>query len=93
MGRIPEGQGREVKLHARIGLRGSIRALVSVMPGKVPDVKMPDEMPVSEDAMYTMHRGYVDFAHLCAIHKFAPRRTSSLCDPALRLRSVPVKRK
>ena len=35
----------------------------------VPDVKMLDEMPVSEDAIYTMDRGYVDFARLYAIHK------------------------
>jgi IS4 transposase len=30
---------------------------------------MLDQMPVSEDAIYTMDRGYVDFARLYAIHK------------------------
>ena len=58
-----------VKLHALIDLRGSIPTFVAVTPGKVPDVKMLDEMPVSEDAIYTMDRGYVDFARLHAIHK------------------------
>ena len=58
-----------VKLHALIDLRGSIPTFVAVTPGKVPDVKMLDEMPVSEDAIYTMDRGYVDFARLYAIHK------------------------
>jgi hypothetical protein len=58
-----------VKLHTLIDLRGSIPTFVSVTAGKVPDVKMLDEMPVSEDAIYTMDRGYVDFARLYAIHK------------------------
>jgi len=58
-----------VKLHTLIDLRGSIPTFVAVTPGKVPDVKMLDQMPVSEDAIYTMDRGYVDFARLYAIHK------------------------
>ena len=58
-----------VKLHTLIDLRGSIPTFVAVTAGKVPDVKMLDEMPVSEDAFYTMDRGYVDFARLYAIHK------------------------
>jgi transposase len=58
-----------IKLHTLIDLRGSIPTFVAVTPGKVPDVKMLDEMPVSEDAIYAMDRGYVDFARLHAIHK------------------------
>jgi hypothetical protein len=58
-----------VKLHALIDLRGSIPTFVAVTPGKVSDVKMLDQMPVNEDAIYTMDRGYVDFARLRAIHK------------------------
>jgi len=53
-----------VKLHTLIDLRGSIPTFVAVTPGKVPDVKMLDQMPVCEDAIYTMDRGYVDFARL-----------------------------
>jgi len=58
-----------VKLHTLIDLRGAIPTFVAVTPGKVSDVKMLDEMPVNEDAFYTMDRGYVDFARLYAIHK------------------------
>ncbi len=58
-----------VKLHTLIDLRGSIPTFVAVTTGKVHDVRMLDEMPVSEDAIYTMDRGYVDFARLYAIHK------------------------
>jgi hypothetical protein len=58
-----------VKLHTLIDLRGSIPTFVAVTPGKVADVRMLDEMPVSEDAIYAMDRGYIDFARLYAIHK------------------------
>jgi hypothetical protein len=58
-----------VKLHTLIDLRGSIPTFVAVTPGKVPDVRMLDQMPVREDAIYAMDRGYVDFARLYAIHK------------------------
>jgi len=60
-----------VKLHTLIDMRGTIPTYVAVTPGKVPDVKMLDRMPVSEDAIYAMDRGYVDFARLYAIHKQA----------------------
>ena len=58
-----------IKLHTLIDLRGTIPTFVAVTPGKVSDVKMLDAMPVSEDAIYTMDRGYVDFARLYAIHR------------------------
>jgi hypothetical protein len=58
-----------VKMHTLIDLRGSIPTFVAITTGKVHDVRMLDEMPVSEDAIYTMDRGYVDFARLYAIHK------------------------
>ena len=58
-----------VKMHTLIDLRGSIPTFVAVTTGKVHDVRMLDEVPVSEDAIYTMDRGYVDFARLYAIHK------------------------
>lgn len=58
-----------VKMHTLIDLRGSIPTFVAVTTGKVHDVRMLDVMPVTEDAIYTMDRGYVDFARLYAIHK------------------------
>lgn len=56
-------------MHTLIDLRGSIPTYVAVTPATVPDVKMIDQMPVSEDAIHTMDRGYVDFARLYSIHK------------------------
>jgi hypothetical protein len=58
-----------VKLHTLIDLRGSIPTFVAITPGKVADVKMLDQMPVDENAIYTMDRGYVDFARLYGVHK------------------------
>jgi Transposase DDE domain/Domain of unknown function (DUF4372) len=58
-----------VKMHTLIDLRGSIPTFVAVTTGKVHDVRMLDAMPVTEDAIYTMDRGYVDFVRLYAIHK------------------------
>ena len=58
-----------VKMHTLIDLRGSIPTFVAITTGKVNDVKMLDQMPVQEDAVYTMDRGYVDYARLYVIHK------------------------
>lgn len=58
-----------VKMHTLIDLRGSIPTFVAITTGKVSDVKMLDKMPVQEDAVYTMDRGYIDYARLFAIHK------------------------
>jgi Transposase DDE domain/Domain of unknown function (DUF4372) len=58
-----------VKMHTLIDLRGSIPTFVAITTGKVNDVKMLDKMPVQEDAVYTMDRGYVDYARLYSVHK------------------------
>jgi len=58
-----------VKMHTLIDLRGSIPTFVAITTGKVNDVRMLDNMPVQEDAVYTMDRGYIDYARLFAIHK------------------------
>ena len=58
-----------VKMHTLIDLRGSIPTFVAITTGKVNDVRMLDKMPVQEDAVYTMDRGYIDYARLYAIHK------------------------
>ena len=58
-----------VKMHTLIDLRGSIPTFVAITTGKVNDVKMLDKMPVQEDAIYTMDRGYVDYARLYSVHK------------------------
>jgi len=58
-----------VKMHTLIDLRGSIPTFVAITTGKVNDVKLLDKMPVQEDAIYTMDRGYVDYARLYSVHK------------------------
>ena len=58
-----------VKMHTLIDLRGPIPTWVTITTGKVHDVKMLDHLPVAKDAIYTMDRGYVDFARLYSIHK------------------------
>lgn len=58
-----------VKMHTLIDLRGIIPTFVAITTGKVNDVKLLDKLPVQEDAIYTMDRGYVDYARLYAIHK------------------------
>ncbi len=58
-----------VKMHTLIDLRGPIPTWVSITTGKVHDVRMLDQLPVAKDAIYTMDRGYVDFARLFSIHK------------------------
>ena len=58
-----------VKMHTLIDLRGSIPTFVAVTTGKVHDVNLLDKMPVEEDAIYTMDRGYIDYARLFALHK------------------------
>jgi IS4 transposase len=58
-----------VKMHTLIDLRGSIPSFVAITTGKVNDVRMLDKMPVQENAVYTMDRGYIDYARLFAIHK------------------------
>ena len=50
-------------------MRGSIPTFVAVTNGKVHDVNLLDKIPVEENAIYTMDRGYIDYARLYAIHK------------------------
>ena len=58
-----------VKMHTLIDLRGAIPTYVTVTTGKVHDVRMLDALPVTEDAIYTMDRAYIDFSRLHALHR------------------------
>ena len=58
-----------VKMHTLIDLRGTIPTYVTVTTGKVHDVRMLDSLPVTEDAIYTMDRAYIDFARLHMLHQ------------------------
>ena len=58
-----------VKMHTLIDLRGTIPTFVTITTGKVHDVRMLDTLPVTEDAIYTMDRAYIDFARLYVLHQ------------------------
>jgi len=58
-----------VKMHTLIDLRGAIPTYVTVTTGKVHDVRILDTLPVTEDAIYTMDRAYIDFARLHTLHR------------------------
>ncbi|MCD6580920.1 MAG: IS4 family transposase [Desulfuromusa sp.] len=58
-----------VKMHTLIDLRGTIPTYVTVTTGKVHDVRMLDALPVTENAIYTMDRAYIDFSRLYKLHQ------------------------
>ncbi|MBW2185165.1 MAG: IS4 family transposase [Deltaproteobacteria bacterium] len=58
-----------VKMHTLIDLRGMIPTYVAVTTGKIHDVRMLDDLPIAEDAIYTMDRAYIDFARLNTLHQ------------------------
>jgi hypothetical protein len=60
-----------VKMHTLLDLRGSIPSFIMVTTAKVNDVKVLDELPVKEDSVITMDRGYIDFKRLYEIHRKA----------------------
>ena len=53
-----------VKMHTLLDLHGNIPAFISISDGKVPDVKILDEIDPQPGAFYVMDRGYIDFARL-----------------------------
>lgn len=58
-----------VKMHTLLDLRGTIPTYVAVTAGKVHDVRVLDTLPVTEEAIYTMDKAYVDFSRLHALHQ------------------------
>jgi hypothetical protein len=56
-----------IKMHTIIDLRGSIPTFIAITNGKVHDVNQLDSMPVEDDAIYTMDRGYIDYSRLYAM--------------------------
>ena len=53
-----------VKLHTLLDLRGNIPTFIGITDGKVPDVRMLDEVIPEPGAFYVMDRGYIDFERL-----------------------------
>ena len=58
-----------VKMHTLLDLRGSIPTYVAITAGKVHDVRMLDNMPVTKEAIYTMDKAYTDFCRLYTLHR------------------------
>ena len=53
-----------IKLHTLLDLHGNIPTFIGITDGKVPDVKMLDEIIPEPGAFYVMDRGYIDFERL-----------------------------
>src|ERR1700722_2029285 len=53
-----------IKLHTLLDLHGNIPTFIGITDGKVPDVKMLDEIIPEAGAFYVMDRGYIDFERL-----------------------------
>src|SRR5271170_6041748 len=53
-----------VKMHTLLDLHGNIPTFIGITDGKVPDVRMLDEIVPEAGAFYVMDRGYIDFERL-----------------------------
>jgi len=58
-----------VKMHTLLDLRGSIPTFVGLTSGAVHDVHFLDVVPLEEESVVTMDRGYLDFERLYAVHR------------------------
>ena len=58
-----------VKLHTLLDLRGSIPVFLSLTTGIIHDVNILDVVPLEQDSIVTLDRGYMDFRRLYAIHR------------------------
>lgn len=58
-----------VKMHTLLDLRGSIPTFVGLTSGAVHDVNFLDVVPLEEESVVTMDRGYLDFERLYAVHR------------------------
>jgi hypothetical protein len=58
-----------VKMHTLLDLRGSIPTFVGLTSGAVHDVQFLDAVPLEEESVVTLDRGYLDFDRLYAVHR------------------------
>ena len=58
-----------IKLHTLLDLRGSIPVFLSLTTGIIHDVNILDVVPLEQDSIVTLDRGYMDFRRLYAIHR------------------------
>ena len=57
-----------IKLHTLLDLRGNIPVFIRITDGKVHDVNVLDDLIIEPGSIYTMDRGYLDFARLYKIN-------------------------
>ena len=57
-----------IKLHTLLDVRGSIPTFINVTHGKVHDVNMMNALPIEDNSVCAMDRGYLDFQRLYQIH-------------------------
>lgn len=67
LGRFPADQGRAIKAHVIIDLRGVIPVFLTLTTGKTHDVRLLDEVPPG--SILVIDRGYLDFTRLFALHR------------------------
>jgi IS4 transposase len=53
-----------VKLHALLALRGPLPAWAALSTGEFCDAKMLDHVPIQQDCIYVLDRGYLNFVRL-----------------------------
>ncbi len=58
-----------IKLHTMIDLRGNIPVFLTITDGKLHDVKAAPQVPIEQDGIYVVDRGYVDFEWLWSINQ------------------------
>ncbi len=64
MGSFSSQHKAAIKLHTLLDLHGNIPTFIGITDGKVPDVRMLDEILPEAGAFYVMDRGYIDFERL-----------------------------
>jgi hypothetical protein len=57
-----------IKLHTLLDVRGSIPTFINVTHGKVHDVNMMNTLPLEDNSVCAMDRGYMAFQRLYQIH-------------------------
>lgn len=60
-------QNAAVKMHTLLDLHGNIPAFITVLPAKIHEVNVLDQLMVESGSFYLMDRGYLDFERLYAI--------------------------
>jgi hypothetical protein len=58
-----------VKLHTLLDLQGNIPAFVSILPAKIHEIRVFDQLLIEPGSIYLMDRAYLDFQRLYRLHQ------------------------